>query len=70
MGADANFGFNPPGPVTTGTIDSLTFARALVARGADVNAQMTAEPRNGYRNALNRVGATPLLMAARLADAP
>ena len=31
---------------------------------------MTAEPRNGYRNALNRVGATPLLMAARLADAP
>jgi len=27
---------------------------------------MTAEPRNGYRNALNRVGATPLLMAAAL----
>ena len=65
-----NFGFNPPGPVTTGTIDSLTFARALVERGADVDARMTAEPRNGYRNALNRVGATPLLMAARLADAP
>ena len=65
-----NFGFNPPGPVTTGTMDSLTFARELVARGADVNARMTAEPRNGYRNALNRVGATPLLMAARLADAP
>ena len=65
-----NFGFNPPGPVTTGTLDSLTFARALVERGADVDARMTAEPRNGYRNALNRVGATPLLMAARLADAP
>ena len=65
-----NFGFNPPGPVTTGAIDSLRFARELVARGADVNAQMTAEPRNGYRNALNRIGATPLLMAARLADAP
>ena len=65
-----NFGFNPPGPVTTGTMDSLTFARALVERGADVDARMTAEPRNGYRNALNRVGATPLLMAARLADAP
>ena len=27
------------------------------------------EPRNGYRNALNRIGATPLMMAARLADA-
>ena len=65
-----NFGFNPPGPVTTGTMDSLTFARALVERGADVDARMTAEPRNGYRNALNRIGATPLLMAARLADAP
>ena len=65
-----NFGFNPPGPVTTGSMDSLTFARALVERGADVNARMTAEPRNGYRNALNRVGATPLMMAARLADAP
>ena len=65
-----NFGFNPPGPVTTGTMDSLTFARELVARGADVDLRMTAEPRNGYRNALNRLGATPLLMAARLADAP
>ena len=65
-----NFGFNPPGPVTTGRMDSLTFARDLVARGADVNARMTKEPRNGYRNALNRVGATPLLMAARLADGP
>ena len=42
-----NFGFNPPGPVTTGTMDSLTFARELVARGADANAQMTKEPRNG-----------------------
>ena len=65
-----NFGFNPPGPITTGSLDSLRFARELAARGADVNARMTAEPRNGYRNALNRVGATPLMMAARLADAP
>ncbi|MCE2543459.1 MAG: ankyrin repeat domain-containing protein [Acidobacteria bacterium] len=65
-----NFGFNPPGPVTTGNLDSLNFVRELVARGADVNARITVEPRNGYRNALNRVGATPLMMAARLADAP
>jgi ankyrin repeat protein len=65
-----NFGFNPPGPVRTGNMDSLTFARELVARGADVNARMTAEPRNGYRNVLRRIGATPLLMAARLADEP
>ena len=65
-----NFGFNPPGPVTTGDLDSLTFVRELATRGADVNALITVEPRNGYRNALNRVGATPLMMAARLADAP
>ena len=65
-----NFGFNPPGPVTTGDLDSLAFVRELAARGADVNARITVEPRNGYRNALNRVGATPLMMAARLADAP
>ena len=65
-----NFGFNPPGPVTTGDLDSLTFVRELASRGADVDALITVEPRNGYRNALNRVGATPLMMAARLADAP
>ena len=65
-----NFGFNPPGPVTTGNLDSLAFVRELVRRGVDVNARITVEPRNGYRNALNRVGATPLMMAARLADAP
>jgi uncharacterized protein len=65
-----NFGFNPPGPVTTGNLDSLGLVRALVAHGANVNARMTKEPTNGYRNALNRIGATPLLMAARLADAP
>ena len=65
-----NFGFNPPGPVATGSLDSLSFVRELAARGADVNARITVEPRNGYRNALNRIGATPLMMAARLADAP
>jgi ankyrin repeat protein len=65
-----NFGFNPPGPVTTGNLDSLGLVRALVSHGANVNARMTKEPTNGYRNALNRIGATPLLMAARLADAP
>lgn len=64
------FGFNPPGPVTTGGVDSLTFVREMVKRGADANARITAEPRNRYRNALNRIGATPLLLAAKAADAP
>ena len=38
------------------TSDNLTFARALVERGADINARMTAELWNGYRNALNGSG--------------
>ncbi len=44
--------------------------------GADVNARETKEPRGadgsgtpgGYRNVLNRVGATPFLLAAKAAD--
>ena len=65
-----SFGFNPPGPVTSGAVDSIAFVKELVKRGANVNARITKEVTNGYRNALNRIGATPLLMAARLADAP
>jgi ankyrin repeat protein len=65
-----NFGFNPPAPTITGSVEGLAFAKALVARGANVNARITKEVTNGYRNVLNRIGATPLLMAARLADAP
>ena len=65
-----NFGFNPPGPLTSGDVDSITFVKEMVKRGANVNARITKEVTNGYRNALNRIGATPLMMAARLADAP
>ena len=46
----------------------LELARALVAHGADVNARQTAEPRDGYRNMLNRSGATPFLLAAKAVD--
>jgi len=63
-----NAGFNLPGPVQTGALDSLDLARTLVARGADVNARMTKEPKDGNRNMLNRVGATPFLMAAKTDD--
>ena len=65
-----NRGFNMPGAVPTGTLDSLELVRRLVARGADVNARMTKEPRDGNRNMLNRIGGTPFLMAAKSADVP
>jgi uncharacterized protein len=65
-----NRGFNMPGAVPTGRIDSLDVARKLVAKGADINARMTKEPRDGNRNMLNRIGATPFVMAAKSADVP
>jgi ankyrin repeat protein len=65
-----NAGFNLPGPVATGGLDSLDLARRLVARGASVNARTTKEPRDGNRNMLNRLGSTPFLMAAKNDDVP
>jgi ankyrin repeat protein len=56
--------------VATGGLDSLELVRKLVARGADVNARVTKEPRDGNRNLLNRIDATPFLMAAKSADVP
>jgi len=65
-----NRGFNLPAAVPTGTLDSLELVRRLVTRGADVNARITKEPRDGNRNMLNRIGGTPFLMAAKSADVP
>jgi len=65
-----NMGFNLPGPVATGDLDSLELARRLVAAGADVDARVTAEPRDGNRNKLNRIGATAFLLAAKACDLP
>jgi ankyrin repeat protein len=65
-----NAGFNLPGPVATGGLDSLELVRALVQKGANVNARMTKEPRDGNRNQLNRIGSTAFLMAAKSDDVP
>ena len=51
-------------------IDTLELARMLIQYGADVNARQTRERRDGARNDMNRVGATPLLLAAKHADVP
>ena len=65
-----NTGFNLPGPAPTGGLDSLDVVRKLVKLGADVNARQTREPRDGYRNQLNRIGATSFLLAAKSVDLP
>ena len=42
----------------------------MIERGADVNARMTGEPRTRFRKSFNWIGATPLIMAAKVADTP
>ena len=65
-----NTGSNIPGAVPTGNLDSLDLARKLLDSGADVNAREKREPRDGFRNMLNRIGATPFLLAAKSVDVP
>jgi ankyrin repeat protein len=62
-------GSNNPAPQGSGTMDSLTFVRRLVAKGAQLNARVTKRPNMGVTT-LNSIGATPFLLAARTADAP
>jgi ankyrin repeat protein len=62
-----NIGFLPP-PVGKGNISSLDLVRKLLAGGADINATMTRDFRDGYRNRLNRIGATAFLLAAKNDD--
>jgi ankyrin repeat protein len=55
-----------PHPVATGRTTPLELAAALIARGAEVDARMTVPTLgDGYRTRLNRLGATPLLLAAK-----
>jgi uncharacterized protein len=61
-------GSNNPAPEGSGSMDSLEFVRKLVAKGAALNARVTKRPAMGVTT-LNAIGATPLLLAARTADA-
>jgi ankyrin repeat protein len=63
-------GFNLPGAVQTGNLDSLDLVRKLLQRGADINARQTEEPKDGNRTLLRRIGATPFLLAAKSVDLP
>ena len=62
-------GSNNPAPEGSGRMDSLTFVRTLVSKGASLNARATRRPSMGVTT-LNSIGATPFLLAARTADAP
>ncbi len=60
-------GSNDPAPPGSGSMDSLTLARKLVASGGDVNARMTRRTSVG-KSSLNTLRATPFLLAARTGD--
>jgi ankyrin repeat protein len=62
-------GSNNPAPPGSGSMDSLTFVRTLVAKGARLDARVRKRPSMGVTT-LNSIGATPFLLAARTADAP
>jgi ankyrin repeat protein len=61
-----------PAPIGSGRLTSLQFVRALVERGANVNARLDKDaPRPPYAaTLLGSEGATPFLMAADRADVP
>ena len=56
-------------PVPTGNISDLELVKLLVQHGANPNARQKDEPADRNRNVLNRLGATPFLLAAKAADA-
>ncbi len=63
-----NLGYTP-GPVPTGTVDSINVVKKMLARGVNVNARMTKNGmKDGQRNRLNRLGATAFLLAAKNTD--
>jgi ankyrin repeat protein len=58
-----------PHPAGSGSMDSIALAKLLIARGANVNARMTVSSQgDGYRNRLNKMGATAFLLAAKGID--
>jgi uncharacterized protein len=62
-------GSNNPAPQGSGSMDSVTFVRTLVSKGAQINARVSKRPNMGVTT-LNAIGATPFLLAGRTADAP
>lgn len=64
-----NIGFGTPGPIPTGDVDSINVIKKMIAKGVNVNARMTRNGmKDGQRNRLNRLGATPFFLAAKHTD--
>ena len=64
-----NTGFGFPGPIPSGSVDSIDVLKKMIALGGDVNARMTTNGmKDGQRNRLNRLGATPFFLAAKVTD--
>ncbi|MFN9083450.1 MAG: ankyrin repeat domain-containing protein [Acidobacteriota bacterium] len=61
-------GDNDPAPQGSGELTSLEFVKALVAKGADINARMGKKIGVGLTG-LNTAGGTAFFLAARTADA-
>jgi len=62
-------GNNSPAPQGSGNMDSLQFVRYLKAKGANLDARVTAARKRVGDSALNTLGATAFLLACRSADA-
>ena len=64
-----NTGFGFPGPIPSGSVDSIDVLQKMIAAGGDVDARMTTNGmKDGQRNRLNRLGATPFFLAAKVTD--
>jgi ankyrin repeat protein len=64
-----NLGFGTPGPIPTGNVDSIEVIKKMIAHGVNVNTRMTKNGmKDGQRNRLNRLGATPFFLAAKVTD--
>ena len=64
-----NTGFGFPAPIPAGSVDSIDVLKKMIALGGDINARMTVNGmKDGQRNRLNRLGATPFFLAAKVTD--
>jgi len=64
-----NVGFGTPGPIPTGSLDSIDVIKKMIARGVNLDARMTKNGmKDGQRNRLNRLGTTAFFLAAKNTD--